>query len=187
MGRTIRDRRSAIGVLACLACIPSSVTAQVEVTAGVLVLNDPVVEGTLAGPTLALSASLAVAGVPVLFEAGVGRTDFTSLGQDYHNDHYFLAVSGQWEAIRGCTGLAFRLGAGAYGEYQTVETDPPTGGGDNWSEIVVPGVMLTRAISSETRLVLTLSDAILGPVDAILDPDEYAVEHRLRIMLGLQL
>ena len=187
MRRTIRDRTSAIGVLACLACIPSSVTAQVEVTAGVLVLNDPVVEGTLAGPTLALSASLAVAGVPVLFEAGVGRTDFTSLGQDYHNDHYFLAVSGQWEAIRGRTGLAFRLGAGAYGEYQTVETDPPTGGGDNWSAIVVPGLILTRAISTETRLVLILSDAILGPVDAILDPGEYAVEHRLRIMLGLQL
>ncbi len=70
-----------------------------------------------------------------------------------------------------------------------LETDPPTGGGDNWSEIVVPGVTLTHVISSETLVwLLTLSDAILGPVDANPGPGRVTPSsNRVRIMLGLQL
>ncbi len=175
----------ATGLLACWAWIPSSAAAQLEASAGLLVLADPVVDGTQLGPSLAVSASLSSLGLPALLEFGVARTDFTVLGQDYHNDHYFLTAVTQWQVAEGSTSFAFRFGLGAYGEYQTVESDPPVGGGDNWAETAVAGAILTHEIAPGVRVLLTLTDALVGPFNAAFDPDEYSIEHRVRIAIGV--
>lgn len=181
-----RRRIAAALLLSGMIGLPTNVTAQLEAGAGVMFAPEPGPGDTRVGPMLAVVTSLGSLGVPLLLEAGIGRTDFTSLGQDYHNNHYALAILVQWQPVQGPTTLALRLGLGAYGEYQTVETDPPTGGGDNWAEMVTPSVTLTRPLTTNTRLVLTVADALLGPFYAVLDPEEYGIEHRVRVMVGVQ-
>ena len=173
-------------LLAALSWVPSPAAAQIEAGAGFLVSDAPGVAGTRIGPTVAASVRLSTLGLPVILEAGAGRIDFTSLGQAYHEIHYLLGAATEWSVIRGRTGLALRLGLGAYGAYQTVESDPPSGGGSNWLEAVVPAVTATREINPEVRLVVTVSDALLGPMDAVFDPDEYDIEHRVRVLIGVR-
>ena len=81
-------------------------------------------------------------------------------------------------------GLTF--GLGAYGELETVETDPPSPGGGGWVETVVPGLVLERDLGGGRRVVVRLADSILGPWFAVLDPAEYGVEHRFLFVLGIR-
>jgi hypothetical protein len=135
---------------------------------------------------LSVVGSRDVLGLPLFLELGAARTDFASLGQDYHHNHYLLALGAEWFLTRGTSRLGLRCGLGAYGEFETVENDPPSGGGGGWIETVVPGLVLERDLGSEKRLVLRLEDAILGPWFAVLDPGEYSIEHRLLFVLGIR-
>jgi len=127
-----------------------------------------------------------VLGIPLLVEACVARTYFTSLGQNYHHNHFLFVLGAEWFPTQGTTHLGLRLGLGAYGEYEIVETDPPSPGGDSWVETVVPGLILERDLGGGRRLVAGLADFVLGPWFAVLDPGEYGVEHRLRFTLGIR-
>jgi hypothetical protein len=175
-----------LAAVAVLVGTPRATAAQFELAAGALVASDAVVDGPLVGPALSLVASLARVGVPAVVELGVARTDFSSLGRDYHDDHLWIAVLAQRRLRHGATGLALRLGAGAYGEFQTVEGDPPTGGGDNWFDTVIAGVVVTRLLGDGRELVFSFSDALLGPTNAIFDPSEADVQHRFRILVGVR-
>ena len=117
---------------------------------------------------------------------GQGRTDFSVFGEEFHDTHYGLTASGQVPLLRGSTGLMLRLGFGAHGVRQTIETSTPGGGGANWYETIVPSVVVSRTLTSATDLVLSASDALLGPVGALLDPDEFDLQHRIRILVGVR-
>ncbi|MEM7415846.1 MAG: hypothetical protein AAF389_10150 [Gemmatimonadota bacterium] len=188
MKRTCGRRHRCAGLALCvlaLSVTPARASAQIEVSAGLLVAPDAGMDGTPVGP--ALAARTRIPGFGALsVEAGWARTDFTAVGRDFHNDHFVAHLSHEWRLIRGPTVVGVRFGVGAYGEFQTVESDPPTGGGDNWFETVVPEIVLARAIAPNRRIVISVSDAILGPVNAVFDPSEYSVEHRIRLLVGLE-
>ena len=174
-------------VLLVSAASPICAVAQGEVALGVLVVPEPSVGGTQVGPALAAMVFRDVLGVPLFLEVGFARTDFNSLGQDYHHNHYSFALNTEWLPARsGSTRFGFRLGLGAYGEYEIVETDPASSGGDSWTEAVVPGLILERDIGEDRRLVVALTDSVLGPYFAVFDPEEYDVEHRIRLTLGMR-
>lgn len=189
MNRSIRSRGRVLGIAvwaAALVWTPAATSAQVDVSVGMLVAPDPGRDATPGGPVLAVSMHVPSFRSLVL-EAGWGRTDFTVAGRDFHDDHIMAHLSREWRVGRGPTAMGIRVGLGAYGVLQTVESDPPTGGGDNWFETIVPALVVTHAIAPRRRLVISVSDAILGPVNAILDSGEYSVEHRVRILIGLEL
>lgn len=176
-------RRFLAALLLGLTLLPGQVHAQVEVSAGVLIVPNAGPDATLAGPVIGVSVPVPGPLSSLRFDVAVGRTDFTVLGQDYHDDHYALALSAGPEVA---PGVSLRLGIGAYGEHQTVEGDPSRGGGDNWTEMVVPALVLSRPLTTGRTLVFTVSDAILGPVDALFDPSEFDVEHRIRLLVGVR-
>lgn len=163
---------------------PVGVHAQGEVSVGALVAPEPGPGGTQVGPALSVSTA-GMLGLPVFLDVGIARTDYTSLGQDYHRDHYFLMLAADWFPIQGTTRLGLRLGLGAYGEYETVE-NPSSPGGDNWIEAAVPGLILERELAGGRRLVVGLTDYLLGWYFAVLDSSEYSIEHRLRLMVGVR-
>jgi hypothetical protein len=166
---------------------PSASFAQVEVSAGFVVVHEPSVGGRQIGPMISAAVSRSVLGLPLFLELGAARTDFASLGQNYHHNHYLVALGAEWFPKRGTTRLGLRLALGAYGELETVETDPPSRGGGGWVETVVPGLILERDIGGGRRLVVRVEDAVLGPWFAVLDPSEYHIEHRFLFLLGLRL
>jgi hypothetical protein len=172
-------------VLATALC-PSAGFAQAEVAAGLLFIPDASVGGSQVGPMVSASGASDVLGFPLFLELGVARTDFSSLGQDYHHNHYLLALGVEWFLTQGASRLGLRFGVGAYGEIETVETDPPTPGGGGWVETVVPGLVLERDLGEGRRLVVRMADAVLGPWFAVLDPSEYSVEHRFLLVLGVR-
>ncbi|MBT8478323.1 MAG: hypothetical protein KJO06_05350 [Gemmatimonadetes bacterium] len=176
-----------IVTLSTLLC-PGKTVAQVEVEvgAGLLMVHEPSVGGRQIGPLVAVSGSSSVLGVPLYLELGAGRTDFASLGQNYHHDHYVVSLGAGWSLTQGATRLGLRLGLGAYGELETIETDPPSAGGGGWVETVIPGLVLEHDIAGGRRVVLRLADAILGPWFAVLDPAEYGIDHRFMILLGIR-
>jgi hypothetical protein len=188
-GRRFRSvlcaRLMGLVVLATGLC-PRTGFAQVEVSAGLLVVPEPSVGGSQIGPMVSAVGSSDVLGLPLFLELGVARTDFASLGQNYHHNHYLFALGAEWFPTRGTTRLGLRFGLGAYGELETVETDPPSPGGGGWVETVVPGLVLERDLGGGRRVVVRLADSILGPWFAVLDPAEYGVEHRFLFVLGIR-
>ena len=174
-----------LAVLATGLC-PGTGFAQAEVSAGLLVVHEPSVGGSQIGPMVSAAGSSDVLGLPLFLELGVARTDFASLGQNYHHNHYLFALGAEWFPTRGTTRLGLRFGLGAYGELETVETDPPSPGGGGWVETVVPGLVLERDLGGGRRVVVRLADSILGPWFAVLDPAEYGVEHRFLFVLGIR-
>ncbi|MDH3207143.1 MAG: hypothetical protein OEO79_11060 [Gemmatimonadota bacterium] len=175
----------ALAVLAAGVC-PEPGFAQAEISAGLLVVHKPSVGGRQIGPIVSASGSRDVLGLPLFLELGVARTDFSSLGQNYHHNHYLIALGAEWFPTRGTSRLGLRLGLGAYGELETVETDPRSSGGGGWVETVVPSLVLERDLGSGRRLVARIADSLLGPWFAVLDPSEYDVEHRFLFMLGIR-
>jgi len=131
-------------LLLAFALGPSWAAGQGEVSVGVLWVPQPSLGETQIGPLLSAAVSGRELGLPLFFEASIARTDFASLGQDYHHNHYFLQLGTEWFPTQGTTRLGFRVGLGAYGEYETVETNPSQPGGDNWVEAVIPGLILER-------------------------------------------
>lgn len=174
------------GVLLATSLTSTIAAAQVEVAAGVLLAPEPGPDGTRFGPALSVGVSGATIGLPLYFEAGYARTDFTSLGQAYHDNHYSLILGAEWFPSRAATRVGLRLGAGAYGERQVVETNPPSPGGNNWIEAVVPGLVVEHGLGGGRRLIVGISDFLLGPYFAILDSSEYSIEHRIRVTVGLR-
>ena len=171
-------------LLLAMSLNPTYAGAQLEVSAGMLVVPRPSVGGTRVGVVASAAAARGLLGVPLLLETSIARTDFSSLGQNYHHNHYLFVLGAEWFATHGTTRLGLRLGLGAYGEYEVVETNPASPGGSNWVEAVVPGLVLARDLGGGRLLVLGLSDFVLGPFFAVLDPEEYGVEHRVRLTLG---
>lgn len=170
-----------------VALAPEPACAQVEVTGGLLLVRDGPGGDDVIGAALAARITNRDLGFTLALDVGVARTDLTVLGQEYHDDHLLLALGSEWVPWRGRTGLGLRLGVGAYRESQTVETDPPVGGGVNWIEMILGAVVLSRELGADRDLVVSLSDAALGnPLLAALDPDEYGIEHRFRLMVGVR-
>lgn len=165
---------------------PGQAVAQVEVGAGLLVVHEPSIGGSQIGPLVSVSGSASALGFPLYLEVGAGRTDFASLGQDYHHNHYLVALGAEWVLTRGTTRLGLRLGLGAYGELETIETTPASAGGGGWVETVIPGLVLEHDLAGGRRVVLRVADTILGPWFAVLDPAEYGIDHRFMILLGIR-
>ena len=95
-------------------------------------------------------------------------------------------LGAEWFPVRGTTRVGLRLGLGASGEYEIAETNPASPGGDTWTEAVVPGLVFARDLPPGKRLTVGLSDYLLGPFFAVLDPEEYGIEHRWGITVGLR-
>ena len=189
-GLRCRDRCGAADLLglAALSVVlcPGAAVGQVEASAGLLVVHAPSIGGRQIGPLLSVSGSSSALGLPLYLEVGGGRTDFASLGQNYHHNHYLVALGAEWFLTQGTTRLGLRFGLGAYGEFETIETDPPSPGGGGWVETVVPGVVLEHDIGGGRRVVVRLADTILGPWFAVLDPAEYGIDHRFLVLLGIR-
>ena len=165
---------------------PRRAAAQIHLATGVIVHPSPSIGSTQVGPLLSLAVSSNSTRFPLFLEGSVARTDFTSLGQDYHHNYYLLALGAAWFPTGGATRVGVRLGMGAVGEYEIVEIDSSPGG-DNWISAVVPGLVLERDLGGRMRLVMGLTDYVLGPLNAIVDPDEYGIGHRILIAAGVRL
>ena len=138
---TQRMKTSTIAALLALAhcMLPHGASAQAQISAGVLMDPDPSVGSARLGPSLSAVVFNDALGIPLFVEAGVARTDFTSLGQDYHHNYVLMTLGAEWFPIRGRTRVGARLGLGAVGDFEVVETHPSQSGGDNWIETIVPG------------------------------------------------
>ena len=186
-GRRVRRLARFLACAGLVAALcPGMALAQAEVSVGLLVVHEPSLGGRQVGPLVSAAASRSVLGLPLILEASFARTDFTSLGQNYHHNHYLLALGAEWFVSRGTTRLGLRFAVGAYGELETVETDPPSPGGGGWIETVVPGLVLERELENGRRIVVRVSDAVLGPWFAVLDPSEYGIEHRFQFLFGVR-
>ena len=181
--------RTTMGSLAlglALGLLPCAAAGQVEVSTGVFVEPKPSVGSTRAGPLLAVAFSTGALGIPLFVEADIARTDFTSLGQDYHHNHTLLTLGTEWFPFQGPTRMGVRLGLGASREVEIVEANPPSPGGDNWIETIVPGLVVERRVGGGRSLVLGVSDYVLGPFGAVLDPQEYGVAHLITVTVGVR-
>jgi hypothetical protein len=178
--------RFVVSVGVIVGCFSAPLSAQFEIAVGGLAELGRGPDETRFGPL----ASIAMVGgplpKPVRIGVSVARTDFSLFGQDYHDDHYHFFAGGEWSPMTGATQIGLQLQIGAYREIQTVETDPPRPGGDNWIETVSTAIVLERQVSDNRSLVFTLTDVVLGPWFAVLDPSEYGVEHRLHLTVGLR-
>lgn len=185
--RTARSLRRVFG-LATLAVVATSApaTAQVDLSVGVLVHPSPSVGSTRVGPLVAVAASGHSFGVPLFVEAGLARTEFASLGMDYHHNYVLLSLGAEWFPTDGATRIGLRLGGGAVGEFEVVETDPSTSGGGGWTSAVSPGLIVERGVGGGRSLVLALSDHVLGPLNALFDREEYRFDHRVVIRAGVR-
>jgi hypothetical protein len=171
-------------LLTCL--LSNQATAQVHLSTGVLIDPEPSVGSTRGGPLLSVAFSTGALGIPLFVQADLARTDFTSLGQDYHHNYTLLTLGTEWFPFPGKTPVGVRLGLGAVGEFEVVETHPSQSGGDNWIEAVVPGLVVERRLGGGRRLVLVVSDYILGPWQAAIDPSEGAISHRITVSAGVR-
>lgn len=180
-------RAAALALSLLFICLPpSQATAQVTVSTGVLIDPEPSVGSTRGGPLLSVAFSTGALGIPLFVQADVARTDFTSLGQDYHHNYTLLTLGTEWFPFRGKTRVGVRMGLGAVGEFEVVETLPSQSGGDNWIEAVVPGLVVERRLGGGRSLVLGVSDHVLGPFYAVLDPEEYGVAHLITVTAGVR-
>ena len=177
-----------LGTALATVLVPLGAEAQVEieVSTGILVDASPSVGDTRVGPLLSLGLWNSALGLPLFLEAAVARTDFTSLRQDYHHNYYLFVLGAGWSLGSGPTRLGLRLGLGAVGEYEVVEISPAVSGGDNWIETVVPGFTVEHELDGGVQLVAGVSDYMLNPFWAILDPEENDLEHRWRVTLGVR-
>lgn len=185
-GWSARDVCIVVMVALMTVLCPRAEAAQVEASAGLLFVPEASVGGNQVGPMVSVTGTSDVLGLPLFLEVGVARTDFASLGQNYHHNHVLLSLGAEWLLTQGSTRLGFRVGLGAYGEFETVEGDPSVSGGGGWVETVIPGLVLEHELGGGKRLVARVSDAILGPWFAVLDSDEYSIEHRLMFVLGVR-
>ena len=113
--RSRRRRRGAFALglgLVAASLTPTWTTAQMEASAGILVLPEASLGGTQVGPVVSAGVSSGLLGLPLFLEASVGRTDFTSLGQDYHHNHYLFVLGAEWFPTSGATRVGLRLGVG---------------------------------------------------------------------------
>ena len=178
-----------LGLLAFLslagAVAPTDASAQIQLSTGLFVHPSPSIGSTRVGPLVSLVVSTNSVRLPLFLEGNVARTDFSSLGQDYHHNYYLFALGATWFPTEGATRLGVRLGIGAAGEYEIVEADSSPGG-DGWVSAVVPGLVLERDLRGRLRLVASLTDYVLGPINAILDPEEYGIGHRILVSAGVR-
>ena len=173
-------------VLAAAFAVPAHVQGQVEVTAGVAVADESAPPGARVAPMVSLALDLDAVGVPLILEAGFARADFTSFGEAFHRNHGYFVLGTEWTPVRAGVHVGLRLGVGALVEDDINEDDTAFRSSNNWAEAVVPGLVIKRPLASGRELVFVLSDHVLYPIDALFDPDEYSVEHRFRLLLGLR-
>lgn len=125
-------------------------------------------------------------GFPLLLEGGFARADFTSFGEAFHRNFGIFVLGTEWTPVEGATSIALRLGVGAVVEDDISEDDSAFRSSNNWAGGLVPGLVLRRRLESGREVSLLVSDHLLGPVNALFDPEEYSVEHRLRVLLGIR-
>jgi hypothetical protein len=158
----------------------------VEVTAGVVLVGEIASTDERIGPVISVTLGTGALGFPLLLEGAVSRIDFTSFGEPFHRNYGFMTLGTEWLPVQGPGAVGLRLGVGAAVEDDISEDDPTFFSSNNWAEAVVPGLVLKRTLASGRQLVLTISDHILGPFNAVLDPEEYGVEHRVRVLFGVR-
>ncbi len=173
--------------LLALACALHGVTTDVraqtvELSAGLLIADKP----ARLSPMLSVTLGTDALGFPLLLEGSFARADFTSFGEAFHRNFGLFVLGTEWTPVEGATSIALRLGVGAVVEDDVSEDDPAFRSSNNWAGGVVPGLVLRRRLESGRELFILMSDHILGPVNALFDPEEYSVEHRLRVLLGIR-
>jgi hypothetical protein len=174
-------------VVATVLGLPGQGTAQpVELSAGVLFAHETAPLGSHVAPMVSVALRAELGRFPVLLEAGFARSDFDSFGEAFHRNYGVFTLGSEWMPVRGTTRAGLRLGVGAVVEDDESEVDPAFTSSGNWAEAVVFGLVIRRRLGSGRDLVFSLSDHVLGPVNAIFDPVEYDVEHRFRVLLGLR-
>jgi hypothetical protein len=168
-------------VAACsLSLFAEGVRAQtVEVSTGLLIAEEP----SRVVPMVSVAIGTDVLGLPLIAEAGYGRSDFTSFGEAFHRHFGVFALGTEWFPAQRSVGL--RAGLGAELEDDESEDDPGFRSSGNWAGGVVVALVFRRTLGSGRELRLLFGDHILGPVNAIFDPDEYDFGHRVRLLVGI--
>ncbi len=124
--------------------------------------------------TLSFSALLSVA-----------RTDFPVGADDLHRNFGAIALGVRWMRDGEGPVVGGSLGAGALFWDDLSETDPGFQSSANGEEMLLPGIELRWPLSSTLGLSLSVRDQVTGWWNAILDPSEGEVSHRLLIAAGL--
>jgi len=186
---TLRGRGRAIqlalAAVAVLLIVPHAGAAQVDAGVGLLVVSDTGPDGTLVGPAASLGATAYPLGIPARFSVHLARVDFTSLGQNYHDTHLGLALNSSWALGGDETRAHVGLGLGAYREAQTVEGAPDPRGGTNWFESFIPQIAIEHRLGADRRVRVEVADHMLGWFFALVDSEEYGVQHRVFLTVGL--
>lgn len=151
-----------------------------------LLLDTEFSDGTEVGP--GLFATVTVAPRRTLSYFGLvsaARTDFRVASDELHRNFGSAAVglrlSTQSEGPR--VGLTLGLGLVAWDDVS--ETDPGFRSSANAEEMLLPGAEVSLPVGSSWRLTLSARDQFTGWWFAVLDPDEYGVNHRIVFSLGM--
>lgn len=168
--------------------VPGGLPAQsVAWSAGALVLLDTdFTGGTEVGPGLWADLSLRPGRrVGYVLSASAARTDFPVGPDDLHRNFGTLALGLALRSERNGVGLGLLFGLGATAWDDVSETDPGFRSSANLEGMLLPGVELTVPVTPRWRLVLSARDEVTGWWNALLDPEEGAVSHRVALAVGL--
>jgi len=116
--------------------------------------------------------------------AGYARADFP-VGQDeLHRHHGWAALSVRARTSAGsAVGVSLGLGALAWDDVN--ETDSAFRSSADLEMILLPGIEVRLGGSDSVEFVAHVRDQVSGWVDAILDPEEGAFQHRMLIGVGI--
>ena len=151
-----------------------------------VILDTDFTDGTELGPGITGEVELRAASlVSYTAVVSLARTDFPVGADDLHRN--FGSVAFGARLMPGGEGptVGLLLGIGALFWDDVSETDPGFRSSANGEEMLVPGVELRWPVRGGLGVSLSVRDQLTGWWNAILDPSEGELNHRLMIGLGL--
>jgi hypothetical protein len=115
----------------------------------------------------------------------IARTDFPVGADELHANFGAIALGVRLMQNREGPSFGVFLGAGALFWDEVSETDPGFRSSANGEEMLLPGVELRWPIGESFGLSFSVRDQLTGWWNAILDPSEGELNHRLMIAAGL--
>jgi hypothetical protein len=154
--------------------------------AGTMLLDTELVDGTKAGPGVSATVTLApTRGLSYYGLISVARTDFPVASDQLHRNYASLAAGLRFARPSAGFRAGLTLGVGLLAWDDVSETDPGFRSSANAEEMLLPGVEASMPLASRWRLTLSARDQLTGWWNAILDPAEYGVSHRILLSVGL--
>ncbi|MEX2473059.1 MAG: hypothetical protein WEA34_12805 [Gemmatimonadota bacterium] len=116
----------------------------------------------------------------------VARTDFRVESDELHRNHGAVALGVRYAPPRDGPRVGVTMGLGVLAWDDVSETDPTFRSGADADAMLFPGVEVSIPAGS-VRIDLALRDLMTGWWNALLDPAEGDVRHRVTASIGIEL